>query len=346
VTWLVAFAVLAGLVVGYGARLVTAPAVTRVVTPAPTPTPMAPALQSDAQYGLTIPAQRAKRYPGGQIKMEEDLGDHGAYRLSRVSYPSDGYRIYALVATPNGPRPVFGFPVVILAHGYVVPDTYRTDGPEYMSYIQALANHGYVVIKPDLRGHGQSWGVARGAYYSADYNADVLNLAASLRSYGPANAQAVGLFGHSMGGHIVLDVLAVQPGRFKAAVIASGVVGDINDMFYNWKPASEATTQGPVIERQRVVKVFGAPKDNPVFWRAVSPLSYAGSITTPVQIHHGLADAVVPPLFSQQLTAALTAGGHPPEYYAYAGTGHMYAGTAQADLLARTLQLFDRTLAH
>jgi dipeptidyl aminopeptidase/acylaminoacyl peptidase len=342
----VAFAVLVGIIVGYGTRLVTAPVVTRVTASAPTPTPLAPALQSAEQYGLTIPAQRAKRYPGGPIKLEEDLGDQGAYRLSRVSYPSDGYRIYALMATPNRARPVFGFPVVIVAHGYVAPDNYRTDGPECLPYVQALANHGYVVVKPDLRGHGQSWGVARGAYFSADYNADVLNLAASLRTYGPANAQAVGLFGHSMGGHIVLDALAVQPGRFKAAVIASGAVGEIDDMFYRWKPASEATAQAPVVERRRVVKVFGAPQDDPAFWRAVSPLSYAGSITTPVQIHHGLADAVVPPLFSQQLTAALTAAGHPPEYFPYAGTGHTYVGTAQAELIARSLQLFDRTLAH
>jgi dipeptidyl aminopeptidase/acylaminoacyl peptidase len=254
--------------------------------------------------------------------------------------------VYALVATPNGPRPIFGFPVVIVAHGYIAPDSYRTDGPEYMPYVQAMANHGYVVVKPDLRGHGQSWGVARGAYFSTDYNSDVLNLAASLRTYAPANAQSVGLFGHSMGGHIVLSALAAQPKRFKAAVIASGAVGDLDDMYYHWQTSSEAGTPAAALERQRVVKLFGAPQADSDFWKAVSPLNYAASITTPIQIHHGLTDAVVPPRFSQQLVAALTAAGHPPEYFTYAGTGHTYSGAAQADLIARSLQLFDRTLVH
>ncbi len=339
-----AFAVVVGLVLGYAVRVMTAPVVTRVVAPAPLTSPAAAPPATADQYPLTIPAQRARLYPGGHLRPEQDLGEQSSFRLSRVSYPSDGYRVYGLMAIPRGPRPVFGWPVVIVVHGYVAPDAYRTEGPEYLAYIQALANHGYAVIKPDLRGHGQSWGVARGAYFSPDYNADILNLAASLHDHPALNAQSVGLFGYSMGGNVVLDALAIAPQRFKSAVIASGAVGDVSDMYYHWRPTSEAGAPAALPERQRVARLFGGPEDNPSFWRSVSPLSYAGSVTTPVQLHHGLSDTVVPPRFSDQLAAALIAAGRPPEVYFYPGVSHVYSGTAQVDLIERSLRLFERTL--
>jgi uncharacterized protein len=339
-----AFAVGVGVILGYGARLVTAPVVTKLVAPVPSATPQPMPLVTADQYPLTIPAQRARRYPGGEIKVEEELGDQGGYRLSRISYPSDGYRIYGLMAMPTTSRPVLGYPVVLLVHGFMPPDAYRTTGPEYMPYMQALANHGYAVIKPDLRGHGQSWGLARGAYFSPDYNADILNLAASLRTHRALNPQAVGLFGHSMGGNVVLDSLVIAPQRFRGVIIASGAVGNMDDMFYRWRPSSEAGAPAAQIERQRVVKLFGGPRDQPEFWRTVSPLNYAASLTMPVQLHHGLADAVVPAGFSRQLAAALTAVDRTPQLHEYAGVGHTYAGASQALLLERSLAFLDQTL--
>ena len=148
-------------------------------------------------HPLTSPAQRSRSYPGGTIEVEEELGTQPGYRLSRISYPSDGYDISGLMATPSAPRPLLGYPVIILVHGYVPQNRYRTSGPEYQDVIRAFARAGYVVIKPDFRGYGTSWGSPQSAYYSPVDNADVMNLASSLALFRPVDASRVGLFGHA-----------------------------------------------------------------------------------------------------------------------------------------------------
>lgn len=311
-------------------RFAPADAADLVVTDSPTP-----------QYPLTIAAQRDRTYPGGKIEVEQVYGPQPGYKLSRIAYPSDGFQISGLMATPDSPRPFFGFPVIILAHGYVPEETYRTNGPEYRDYIRAFASAGYVVIKPDFRGYGTSWGAPQSAYYSPAHNADILNLTSSLSLYQPVDASRIGLFGHSMGGHVALDVVTVAPGRFKAAVIASAGVGQIGDMYARWKPRSDVDNPEAVVERNRITKLFGDPAHDPAFWAKVSPITYARQITTPLLLSHGTADKVIPVRYTQQLSAALAAAGHPATTYIQPGAGHVYAGTDKATLIAQSLALFD-----
>lgn len=304
-----------------------------------------PALATDAaHYPVTIPAQRARRYPGGAIKVEQELGEQGGYRLSRISYPSDGLRIYALMATPSSPRPVFGYPAVILVHGYVNPAAYRTTGREYSSYMAALARRGYVVIKPDLRGHDQSWGVANGAYFDPGYATDVLNLSGSLEHYPSVDGGLVGLFGHSMGGYVALEAATVEPRRFRAAVLMAPAAGELTDMYYHWRARSELDNPQALAARKRLIDLFGDPQHNPNFWYNVSPLNHLAVLQTVVQTHHGLADSVVPPRFSEQLHDALTRQHRTVESFTYPGAGHAPVGATQGQIIGRSLGLYDRYL--
>jgi dipeptidyl aminopeptidase/acylaminoacyl peptidase len=291
---------------------------------------------------LTIPAQRLRTYPGGQIEVEQQYGPQPGYTLSRISYPSDGFQISGLMATPDTPRPFFGYPVIILSHGYVAASKYRTDGPEYRDYIRAFARAGYVVIKPDFRGLGSSTGVAQSGYYSAADTADILNLAASLSFFHPVDAARVGLFGHSMGGHVALNAVTIAPTRFKAAVIYSAGVGDIGDMFANWFPPSDVNNPEAAEDRTAITKQFGSPTQNPAFWAKVSPITYADQITTPLLLTHGAADRVIPVRFMEQFSAAMTAAGHPAPTYIQPGAGHVYKGQDVTTLIARSLALFNR----
>jgi len=293
------------------------------------------------QHQLTIPAQRNRTYPGGQLEVEQQYGQQPGYKLSRISYPSDGFQISGLMATPDSLRPFFGYPVIILAHGYMAASKYRTDGPEYRDYIRAFARAGYVVIKPDFRGLGSSTGVAQSGYYSASDNADLLNLAASLSFYHPVDASRVGLFGHSMGGHVALGAVTVAPNRFKAAVIASAGVGDIGDMYANWHPPSDVDNPEAAEDRRAITKLFGDPAHDPAFWTKVSPITYAAQITTPLLLSHGAADRVIPVRFTQQFSAAMTAAGHPTPTYIQPGAGHVYKGKDMTTLIAQSLALFD-----
>lgn len=328
---LAALLLVGGIGVGFQLdQIIPADAADLIVPDSPTP-----------QYPLTIAAQRDRTYPGGQLEVEQVYGPQPGYKLSRISYPSDGFQISGLMATPDTPRPFFGYPVIILAHGYVPAERYRTDGPEYRDYIRAFASAGYVVIKPDFRGYGESWGAPQSAYYSASDNADILNLVASLALYHPVDASRIGLFGHSMGGHVALGAVTVAPGRFKAAVIASAGVGQIGDMYARWKPRSDIDNAQAVVERDRITKLFGDPTHNPAFWAKVSPITYARQLTTPMLLTHGAADRVIPARFTQQLSAALSAAGNPATTYILPGAGHVYAGTDKTTLITQSLALFD-----
>ena len=296
------------------------------------------------QHPITIAAQRARPYTGSSFRIETDLGTGEGYRLSQVSYNSDGLRVQALMAMPDTARPLLGYPVIILAHGYVPPALYRTNGPEYQDTIRAFARAGYVVIKPDFRGYGGSWGSPSSAYYDTADTADILNLASSLAAFPVVDAGNVGLWGHSMGGHVVLCALAVAPQRFEAAVIASAGIGTLSDMYATWHPQSDDENPVAALARNRLVQLFGTPRANPAFWEAASPLTYAREITTPLQLHTGMQDRIVPPRFTDQASGILTAAGHPPGLYHYPTGGHSYGGEELRLLQSRSLELFNAHL--
>jgi dienelactone hydrolase len=77
-----------------------------------------------------------------------------------------------------------------------------------------------------------------------------------------------------------------------------------------------------------------------------------GSSAPDVQIHHGLADLVVPYADAQAIQAALELEGTKPEIFPYEGASHGFAGadpnnaTARRSSKDRTLAFFEKHLAH
>ena len=114
-------------------------------TPLPTPTP----------HPLTIAALRAREYPGSDLVIEQTLTPGSNYNRYIASYRSEGLKIYALLTVPRGQRPPSGWPVIIFNHGYIPPAQYRTT-ERYVAYVDAFARNGYIVLKPDYRGHGNA----------------------------------------------------------------------------------------------------------------------------------------------------------------------------------------------
>jgi fermentation-respiration switch protein FrsA (DUF1100 family) len=292
----------------------------------------------DGLHPLTIDYLRRRQYPGSVLTFEQALSPGPTYSRALVAYQSEGLKIRALLAVPNGPLPATGWPVVILNHGYVPPALYRPTG-EYEPYLDAFARHGYLVLQPGLRGHGDSEGTARGAYGDPGYVIDVLNALASIRQLPGADPQRIGMWGHSMGGYLTLRAMVVS-GEVEAGVIWAGVVGSYADMLSLWD--SRAAALPPQAQRwhDALVARFGTPGDNPTFWAAISANSYLADLSGPVQIHHGTADAVVPPELSAQLYVQLQAARKPAEYYVYPGDDHNLS--ASFDLaMARALAFMD-----
>lgn len=314
------------------------PGPTKTASPLPVATPALDPIQ--------IEAIRARAYPGSNITQTQDLGTvAGGAHNTVVSFVSDGLTEYALMSTPAGSAPAGGWPVVILLHGYIDPAAYSTTGTEYRSYITAFTAAGYVVIKPDFRGHGASQGEASGGHFSPAYTYDTLNLMASIKQTSNLNPARIGLFGHSLGGHVALRT-AVASANVKATVIMAGVVGSIYDLLYNW-PRSPMPNDRPVAvvsgARQALIAKYGDPKANPAFWESASAINYVKYISGAVQIHHDTLDSTVPVSFSRSLEAALKAANIPQEAYYYEGDDHQFS-SFQSLLLSRTVAFYKARL--
>jgi dipeptidyl aminopeptidase/acylaminoacyl peptidase len=281
-------------------------------------------------YDFTGPRQIAGEIAAPRpsaLTIVRDLGDQGGYRNTVGSFQSDGLTEYTLVSTPTGLKPAAGWPVIILAHGYIDPAVYQTAGSDYSSIISGLARAGYLVVKPDYRGHGQSQGLPEGGHFSPAYAYDVLNLISSLKHYPDANPARIGLLGHSLGGHVALRTIVVSK-DIKATVFVAGVVGSLSDILYNW-PHSPMLADRPVATvsgaRQALIAKYGDPKSNPPFWDSASAINYVSFVTGAVQINHDINDSVVPKYFSDRLAGALAAAHKPAEYFTYPGDDHQFS---------------------
>ena len=314
---------------------VLAPAATRV------PAKAAPAEQ--ILNPLTIDAMRQRDYPGSDLVIEQTLAPGSNYRRYVASYQSDGLKIFGLLTVPTGRKPAGGWPVIIFNHGYIPPSQYRTT-ERYVAYVDGFASHGYIVFKPDYRGHGSSEGQPSSAYGSPGYTVDVLNAVTTLQRYPDADRSRIGMWGHSLGGNITLRALVIDP-RIKVAVIWAGVTASYQDLLENWHPPPGSGPPPSTTRswRQDWVARYGRPEQNPRFWNSISPMSYLADITAPIQVHHGTADVEVPLAFSQKLTQQLRADGKSVELYTYPGADHNIAqGFSLA--MARSIAFFDRVL--
>lgn len=330
----------------------TPPAISQTgsaTTPLPTSTPVPPTVTATATFTptatlhpLTIESMRQRSYPGSTLTVEEELTAAANFSRSIVSYQSDGLKIYALLTIPVGDPPPGGWPVIIFNHGYIPPDQYQTT-ERYVAYVNYFASRGYIVIKPDYRGHGNSEGTPGGAYSSPGYIIDVLNAVGSMRQFPGANPDKIGMWGHSMGGHLTLRAMVVDPG-IKVGVIWAGVVGSYPDMMNNWRPTPIPT----LAETSRrfssdLARTYDSPEENPGFYDSISPIAFVADLTSPIQIHHSEEDHEVPFAFSQSLYDAMLAAGKEVELYAYPGDDHNIANSFSL-AMQRSVEFFDRIL--
>jgi dipeptidyl aminopeptidase/acylaminoacyl peptidase len=294
---------------------------------------------------LTIERGRQQNYPGSDIIIEETLDPGSNYERHIVSYLSEGLKIYALLTIPNGEKPPGGWPVIVFNHGYISPNQYRTT-ERYVAYVDSLARNGYIVFRSDYRGHDNSEGEATGGYGSPAYTTDVLNAVTSIKNYPDADPDRIGMWGHSMGGHITLRSM-VTTQDIKVGVIWAGVVAPYPDLLTRWRlpnhthPESSATS--PRRWREDLVSEYGSPEENPDFWASISPNTYVADISGPVQLHHSPADTHVPAEFSETLFAQLQDAEQTVEYYAYENDDHNLSQNFSV-AMTRSIEFFDRYL--
>jgi uncharacterized protein len=286
---------------------------------------------------------QARSYDGGEIKVEQDLGTRGNFKSYIISYYSDGLKLRALLNIPTSPKPASGFPTLILNHGFIPPDQYNTI-TSYQSFGDYFARQGFIVFKPDYRGHAQSEGVGEAGNTAPFYVHDVLNLLASVKKHPEVDRNKIAMLGHSMGGGITLRATEVDK-DIKASVLVAGVVASPQQIWELGKRVDDPDVPGYIKTASPVLEAkYGTPLANPEIWAELNPLQYLDAIAEPVQIHHGTNDKDVPKSFSDHLNMLLKDKGHPVEYFEYQGGDHNLAGKDRALFLQRTTDFLRKNL--
>ena len=298
------------------------PTLTPTVTVTPTATP----------HPLSIAGLAARPYGDGALQIDQVLRVTPAFTRTLISYLSDGLHIAGFMNTPVGPGP---FPVVIVLHGFIEPENYVLT-PYTTAYADALARAGYLVIHPNLRNFPPSDDGSD--LFRTGLAIDVMNLIALVKQQagqpGPlalAQPDAIGLWGHSMGGGVALRVLTISP-DVRAAVLASAVSGDDKANFdylfratKGAKGAEEYSTPDEVVAQ-------------------IAPIHHLDQVQAPVSIHHGRQDPGIPVRTSEDLCQRLRILEKPAECFFYPNEAHIFGPNGTELLMQRSRAFFDRYL--
>jgi len=303
------------------------PLPTATVTPLPTisPTP-------DPYYPWSIEYLRSRTYGGGQIEFLEVMEQNLYFTRYLIRYPSDGLIIYGFANIPNDEG---AHPVIIALHGYIDPALYNT--LDYTThYADALANAGYIVLHPNLRGYAPSDSGEN--LFRVGMAIDVLNLIAliQVQSGGTdplrtAVPDRIGLWGHSMGGGITTRVLTVSD-DVRAAILYAAMSGDEGKNYEAIRQWSGGT---------RGLEELNIPVEA---LHTISAMYFFQNITAPVSIHHGRADALVPLDWSVTTCDQLQALGKNVECTYYQDMPHTFYGTGDQEFIQNTVAFFNQYL--
>jgi dipeptidyl aminopeptidase/acylaminoacyl peptidase len=246
-----------------------------------------------------------------------------------ISYPSDGLTIYGFMNTPPGDSLL---PVVLVLHGYVEPEEYQVEAYTH-PYADEFAKDNFLVIHPNYRNYPPSDPGEN--LFRAGYARDVLNLIDIIKAQagqpGPlqnADPTRIYLFGHSMGGGIALRVLTASP-DIRAAALYGAMSGDEQRNFEKIIVWSKG--------RSGAEELAVAPED----LQRISPIYHLANIRAAVSIHHGTADGVVPPEWSDQLCEQLRELGKAVSCYRYPGEPHNFTLAARKRLVERVSAFFN-----
>ncbi len=246
---------------------------------------------------------------------------HGTPELSPewVAYSArDGFTIHAALFHPpiehrDGNQPIdkgTRGPAVLFLHG----GPNFEFGDFYYPLPQILANEGYVVFAPNVRG-STGYGTAfRHASFREWGHADAFDAIDGVRwlqSQAFIDPQRIAVVGPSYGGYLALCVLTLAPDMFCAGV---DLYGD--------SEIAESFRHGDRYGRLDLKRQMGTPEENPEGYRRGSPVYLAERIESPLLILHGEDDMLVVPLMSDKIIESLKIEDKYFESHYYEGEEH------------------------
>ncbi|MFB9925889.1 prolyl oligopeptidase family serine peptidase [Amycolatopsis halotolerans] len=302
--------------------------------------------------GTTIAALTGTRYQPANVRVGSPTGPlrkitntrpeldgitFGAQRP--LAYrAADGLDLDGLLVLPVGKSASDGpFPLVTIAHGG--PYDRYADRLQLFWFPSAqwLAAAGYAVFLPNPRGgqgHGHQFALSVAGRVGQEEWTDIMGGIDLLVAEGVADPGRLGIAGGSHGGFMAAWAIG-QTDRFRAALVLAGVT--------DWGMLAATGENGQ----------FEAALGGSTGWDgigphphdAVSPVSFASHVRTPVLLLHGAEDTNVPLGQSAYFHRALRHFGAEHEFVIYPREGHsIQERNHQLDILRRTRAWFDRWL--
>lgn len=258
-------------------------------------------------------------------------------------YPTfDGRKVPALLYVPQDLEPNTRVPALVLVHGGPTAQFFRGFDP----FAQYLANQGYVILQPNVRGstgYGVAWRDLNLQDWGGGDLEDVVAGAQYLRTLPFVDPERIGVFGGSYGGYMSFMAVSKKPEVFKVGAPWVGIT-DLHALY------EESMEHFKYYLRQQM----GDPQQNHALWRDRSAISHAHQLQAKLLILHGANDPRCPisqaRLYRQRLLELGKTEGSAPhhdfEYHEFADEGHGASGdiagkirtySLLADFLARRL---------
>ena len=249
-----------------------------------------------------------------------------------VHYPTfDGRKISAFVTVPFNLRKDGSNPAIVMAHGG--PSGQWTDA--FSQDAAYYANHGYVVIRPNVRGstgYGKAFEDLNNLDWGGGDLKDLVAAADYLVSTGYVARSKIAILGGSYGGYLTLAALAFTPRRWAAGV----------DLFGISSIVTLAQTTDPLL-LPYLTREMGSLATTQTLMRERSPLFQAGAIRAPLLILQGDHDPRVPVAESRQIADAIRRARGVVDLFVYPDEGHGFHKIEdQLDAMRRAVDFLDR----
>ena len=239
------------------------------------------------------------------------IGELSLVEPERITYASqDGTPIEGWILHPHEYDPDQTYPLVLVIHG----GPHAAYGNNFSYSMQLLAAQGYFVLYTNPRGstgYGDAfkWAIW-GGWGVLDYQDLMAGVDYVLERY-PVDAHRMGVTGGSYGGFMTNWVIG-HTDRFAAAVSRASISNWVSDY---------AVADIP---RTKESEFFGPPweKESRDLMIRLSPITYAGAVTTPTLFLHGELDYRVPIEEAEQMYVALKKNKVPTKFIRYPDSYH------------------------
>lgn len=207
--------------------------------------------------------------------------------------------------------------------------------------IQYLVNHGYAVLAVNNRGssgYGKTFYKMDNKDHSNGDLKDCIYGKKWLMQQNYIDSSAIGIYGGSYGGCMVLGALAFHPNEFKVGVNLFGVS--------NWIRTLRSIPPYWESFRKSLYDEMGDPNSiDSVRLKNISPLFNYYKITKPLIVFQGSNDVRVLPIESDEIVAGVKKNNVPVEYVLFPDEGHGFIKKEnQITTSKRTLEFLDKYL--